>query len=147
MKVILIRDVESLGKEGDLVEVSDGHARNFLFPQNLGIQATPDILQKYKDKEKALARETNKGMSAAGKLAGKLDGREVVIKEKVSDGGVLYAAVKEKAIVKALKEIGIKVTAKAVKIKTPMKELGEYTVNIELKHGFEAELKVIVEEK
>lgn len=147
MKVILIHDVPSLGKEGDLVEVSDGHARNFLFPQNLGVQATADALQKRKQKEEARKRQTNKEMSGAGEVAKKLDGREFVIQSKVSDGGVLYAAIAEKDIAKALKKEGVKVKPEMVKLENPIKEPGTYELSIELKHGFEAEIKIIIEEK
>jgi large subunit ribosomal protein L9 len=147
MKVILTKDVPSLGKEGDLVEVSDGHARNFLFPQNAAVQATPDVLQKLRQKERAQKRQSHKDISAAGELAKKLDGQVVVLKAKVNEGGGLYAAVTEKDIAKALLDAGYKVSAKAVKIDSLIKELGEYKITVELHHGFEAELDVIIEEK
>jgi len=147
MKVILIRDVASLGKEGDLVEVSDGHARNFLFPQNLAVQATADALQKRTQKEEALKRQTHKEMSGAGEVAKDLDGREVLLQVKVSDGGVLYAAVTGKDIAKALSKEGVKVKSEMIKLEDPIKEPGEYDVRVELSHGFEAEIKIIVEEK
>lgn len=147
MKVILIRDVVSLGKEGDLVEVSDGHARNFLFPQNLAIQATPDMLKKMQEKEAAKKRQAHKDLSAAGELASKLDGREIVLQEKVSEGGVLYAAVSQKAIAKAISAEGIKVKPEMVKLEAPIKETGEFAVTIDFHHGFEAEIKIIIEEK
>ncbi len=147
MKVILIRDVKSLGQEGDVVEVSDGHARNFLFPQNLGVQATPEALQKRKDQEDAQKRQVNKDVSVAGQSAKELDGQEIVIKEKVNESGVLYAAVTSKAIAKALKDLGHKVKPDMIKITDPIKELGTYTVMIELNHGFEAEVSISIEEK
>jgi large subunit ribosomal protein L9 len=147
MKVILIRDVTSLGQEGDVVEVSDGHARNFLFPQNLAVQATPETLQKKKEQEEAKKRTDNKAMSSAGQSAKELDGQEIVLKEKVNESGVLYAAVTSKAIAKALKDLGHKVKPDMIKISDPIKELGTYTVMIELNHGFEAEVNISIEEK
>ncbi len=147
MKVILIRDVKSLGQEGDVVEVSDGHARNFLFLQNLAVQATPEALQKRKEQEESKQRQVNKDVSVAGQLAKELDGQEIVIKEKVNEGGVLYAAVTSKTIAKALKELGHKVKPDMIKIADPIKELGTHTVMIELNHGFEAEVSVSIEEK
>jgi large subunit ribosomal protein L9 len=147
MKVILIRDVVSLGKEGDLVEVSDGHACNFLFPQNLAVQATADVVQKRKQKEEAFKRQTHKEVSVAGEVAKSIDGQEIILKEKVSDGGVLYASVTSKDIAKVLSKAGFNVKADMVKLDAPIKEPGEYHVQVEFKHGFEAEIKVLIEEK
>jgi large subunit ribosomal protein L9 len=147
MKVILMKDVKDLGKEGDIVDVSDGHARNFLFPQNLAVAATADTMKQKAQKENALSLKVHKEMSVAGDLAAKLEGFELVIREKVSDGGVLYAAVNKKEIASALKKEGFKVDPEAVVIKEPIKELGEYTVSVNLVHGFESEIRIIIEEK
>ena len=147
MKVILMSDVRDLGKEGSVVEVSDGHARNFLFPQNLAIAATADALRKKEEKEEVQSRKTKKEISLAGDLAASLDGFELELEEKVSDGGVLYAAVSAKTIADALKKHGFKIDPDTVVIKTPLKELGEHTVTINLPHGFEAEIRVRIEEK
>ncbi len=145
MKVILIQDVKSLGKEGDVVEVSDGHARNFLFPQNMAIQATAAALQKAKRKEETQAKQTNKEMSAAGEKSQKLDGYEIILKEKASEAGVFYAAVGAKQIASALSKAGFKVKEKNIALEHPFKEPGEYTVMISFEHGFEAEIRVMVE--
>lgn len=147
MKVILMSDVRDLGKEGSVVEVSDGHARNFLFPQNLAIAATADALRKKEEKEEVQSRKTKKEISLAGDLAASLDGFELELEEKVSEGGVLYAAVSAKTIVDALKKHGFKIDPDTVVIKSPLKELGEHTVTINLPHGFEAEIRVRIEEK
>ncbi|NQV89129.1 MAG: 50S ribosomal protein L9 [Parcubacteria group bacterium] len=147
MKVILIQDVKSLGKEGEVVEVSDGHAQNFLFPQNMGVPATPETMKKRVDAEKMQARDTHKELSVTGDLATQLEGHELILKEKISDGGVLYAAVTEKAIASALKKDGFKVDSKMIKLETPIKEPGTHTVTVELPLGFEAQILVTVEEK
>lgn len=140
-------DVRDLGKEGSVVEVSDGHARNFLFPQNLAIAATADALRKKDEKEEVQSRKTKKEISAAGDLAASLDGFELDLEEKVSESGVLYAAVSPKTIADALKKQGFKIDPDTIVIKTPLKELGEHTVSINLPHGFEAEIRVRIEEK
>ncbi|TAL50981.1 50S ribosomal protein L9 [Patescibacteria group bacterium] len=147
MKVILMADVKDLGKEGEIIEVSDGHARNFLFPQNLAVAATADSLKKKSEKEAALTRKEHKEMSIAGDLAASLEGFELVIQEKVSDGGVLYAAVTGKTIADALKKEGYKIDTEWVELAHALKEPGECTVCISLPHGFEAEIKVIIEPK
>ena len=140
-------DVRDLGKEGNIVEVSDGHARNFLFPQNLAIAATANALRKKEEKEEVQSRKIKKEISLAGDLAASLDGFELELEEKVSEGGVLYAAVSAKTITDALKKQGFKIDPETVVIKRPLKELGEHTVSINLPHGFEAEIRVRIEEK
>ncbi len=146
MKVILITDVKDLGKEGDIVEVSDGHARNFLFPQNLAVAATAESLKKKTDKEAALSRKEHREMSIVGDLAASLEGFELVMQEKVSDGGILYASVTGKAIADALKKEGYKIDPEWVELEHPIKEPGNYTVSLSFPHGFEAEITLIIEE-
>jgi len=147
MKVILMKDVKDLGKEGQIVEVSDGHARNFLFPQNMAVAASPDALKQKQEKEASVSKKVHKEISQAGDMAASLEGMEIVLKEKVSDGGVLYAAVTGKGIGDALKKKGFKVDSEAIKLAHPLKEPGEHTVTITLPHGFEAEIRIIIEEK
>ncbi len=147
MKVILMIDVKDLGKEGDIVDVSDGHARNFLFPQNLAVAATADGLKKKADKQAAISKKEHREMSVSGDLAASLEGFELIMQEKVSDGGILYAAVNQKAIADGLKKEGFKVDPEWINLEHPFKEPGDYTVNLTLPHGFEAEIKVVIEEK
>jgi large subunit ribosomal protein L9 len=147
MKVILIQDVKSLGKEGEVVEVSDGHARNFLFPQNMGVPATPETMKKRLNAEKMQAKDAHKELSVTGDLATQLEGYELILKERISDGGNLYAAVSGKAIASALKKVGFKVNQKMINLETPIKEPGTHPVTIGLPLGFEAQISVIVEEK
>ncbi|HAU66364.1 MAG: 50S ribosomal protein L9 [Candidatus Uhrbacteria bacterium GW2011_GWF2_39_13] len=147
MKVILMKSVKDLGKEGEVVEVSDGHARNFLFPQNLAIAATAAALKQKNEKEEGQSRKMKKEIAAAGDLAASLDGFELELEEKVSEGGVLYAAVSAKTITDVLKKEGFNINPEMVVMKCPLKELGEHTVSINLPHGFEAEVRIRIEEK
>lgn len=147
MKVILLKDVVSLGKEGDVCEVSDGHARNFLFPQILAIAATPDALRKRSEKEQAVQRSSHKEISVMGDVAQRLEGTEILLVEKMSEGGTFYAAVTAKTIADALKKKKFKVTPDMIKLAAPIKEPAELTVNVNLPHGFEAEVRVIIEGK
>lgn len=147
MKAILLKDVKDLGKEGEIVEVSDGHARNFLFPQNLAVAATADSLKKKAEQASAKSRQRHKEMSVFGDLATTLDGYELVLQEKVSDGGVLYAAVNAKRLATALKSQGFEIDSEWIVLKAPIKEPGETAVRLNLPHGFEAEIRVVIEEK
>ena len=145
MKVILLADVKTLGKEGTVVEVSDGHARNFLFPQNLGIPATAEALQKLKEKETISKKQSQKAVSATGKLAERLDGYELIIEEKINDAGVLYAAVTAKMIAKALKKAGFEIDEEMVDLAEPIKKPCEKTVTVNLPFNFDAEVRLTVE--
>lgn len=147
MKVILIQEVKTLGKEGEIVDVSDGHARNFLFPQNLAIAATEEALMKRKKKQQVVKRQSQKVLIAFADLSAKLDGHEIVLKEKINDNGTLYGAVNAQTIAKALKKEKFKIKEEMINLDSPIKEPGETMVNISLPHGFEAEVRVVVEGK
>lgn len=146
MKVILLEDVKAIGKEGQIVEVSDGHARNFLFPQHLATPATLEASRIRRECEEKQKREANKELSMYGDLAAQLDGYEVVIKQKVNESGTFYGAVTQQHIADALKKEGFKQIDKSmIALDNPIKEPAEETVKINFPHGFEAEVKVIVE--
>lgn len=148
MKVILLSNVKTLGKEDDVVEVSNGHARNFLFPQNLAIAATEEALRKKKDRDEAKKREVNKELSVYGDFAQKIDGYELILEEKANEQGIFYGAITDQQIASALKHEGFKQIEKSmIKLDEPIKEPGEFLVKIVLPHGFEAEVRVIVEGK
>ncbi len=145
MKVILLEDVKTLGKQDQIVEVSDGHARNFLFPQNLAVSATEEGLRKIKDRETIAKKQSQKAIVAIGKVAERLDGHELFLEEKVNEDGVLYAAVTKKTIAKALKKAGFEVHEEMVDLKEPIKNPGTKTITIELPFDFEAEIRLTIE--
>ncbi len=147
MKVILIQNVKTLGKEGDIVQVSDGHAQNFLFPQNLAVPATAASLKAQNEKVKNISRKENKELSAVGEIAKRLEGYELLLQVKTNDNGTLYAAVTSKVIASALKKEGFKVSAEMIELKEPIKEPGDVTLNVSLPHGFEAEIRIVIEQK
>jgi large subunit ribosomal protein L9 len=143
MKLILLEDVKKLGHEGDVVDVSEGYARNFLFPQHLAVEATEQALQQKKEREQAAARKEKKADKKARQLAADLDGREVVIKAKADDGK-LYAAVTPKDISKALKEQEIKVKSDLIAF-AAVKEIGTYEATVSLPNAFDAKITVVIE--
>ena len=147
MKVVLLKDVPSYGKEGQTVEVSDGYARNFLFPQNLAVQATPQTLAAVKAKKDREEKVVKKNLKEAGRLAAALDGLEVTVLAKVNEAGKLYAAVSNKDVVAAVKAIGHKIDPDWVEFSEPIKETGVFEVVLNLPHGFEAKLNLQIEPK
>lgn len=145
MKVILLKDIKNLGRKLDVKHVSDGYARNFLVPRGLARLASQDALDELDEelrKREILATEELEVMQGA---AEELDGLDVYIVAKADEQGTVYGGVNAKAIQKALQEMGVTIDTKAVKIEEPIKEVGEHRVTIELEHGIEAEIKLIVE--
>lgn len=145
MKVILLKDVKTLGHKGQVVEVAEGYARNFLFPQHAAVEASPNALRQVKEKAESEKKKEKKQEKQDRDLAKKLDGQEILISAK-ADGSTLYASITNKDIAKELKDKGFKVDAKFIELK-PIKELGEYEVLVEFASGFEAMIKIIVEAK
>lgn len=147
MKVILLEDVKSLGKKDDIVEVSDGYARNYIIPQKKGVQATSENMNNLKlqraNKEK-VAREQYEAAAALGK---QIEGSPVVIKLKLGSGGKLFGAISTKEISQMLKaQYDIDVDKKKIVLNDPIKELGEHKVKIKLHKDVSCTLTVRVEE-
>jgi len=143
MKVVLLKDIENMGKEGEIKEVADGYARNFLLPKNLAELATPESMKRAEAKKAKGAEEAKMELEEAQKLAELLEGRELFIKVKEKDGK-LFGSVNEKTIAKTFKDEGLKVDPSNIKLAEPIKEVGEYDVAISLDHGLEANIRVIL---
>ena len=144
MKVVLLQNVKSLGDRGDIKEVSDGYARNFLFPKNLAKVATEKaILEIEKIKMKEIMME-EKDLIKTEKLAGKLEGEGFVIKAKTNTQGKLYGGIGPIEIAEVLNKKRFKVTKEQIKI-NPIKEIGDHDVIVNLNHGLEARIRVIIE--
>ncbi len=143
MRVILLENVDRIGLKGEIVEVVEGYARNFLFPQHLAVEASEHKLHQKDEQEKAGARREKKTEAAERELAKSIDGLEVEIFAK-ADNGTLYAAVTAKEIAKALKEMDIKVDPKQIAFEAT-KEPGQYEAVVNFDSGYDAELTVIIE--
>lgn len=144
MKVILLQKVPSLGEMGEIKNVSDGYARNFLFPQKLAQIANEQAIKSLKEDQARRAKAAEKDLLSAEKIADGLSGLTVEIQGKASEGGKLYAAVTPAAIAKKLKERGFEIKKDQIKLAVPVKEAGEYPAVISLPHGLEAEITLIV---
>jgi len=145
MKVILLQNIPGTGEKGEVKDVSDGYARNFLLQKKLARHATASALAALKKDEEKKKRENEKELNNAQKLAIKLDGAEIEVKGKVSDGGTLYAAIKSEMIADGIKkQFNLLVKASQIVIDTPIKDVGEHKARVEFGHGLEAELTIIV---
>ena len=148
MKVILLQDVKSLGKKGEIVNVNDGYARNFILPKKMGVEATGknlNDLKLQKNNEKKVAQEQ---LEAAKVLAEKLGQGKVELAIKVGEGGRAFGSVSSKEIAAAVKEqMGLDVDKKKIQLKETIKSLGTHIVPVKLHPEVTAELKVSVKEE
>ena len=146
MKVILTGDVKGLGKKGELVNASDGYARNFLFPKNLAVEASASAMNELKNREAAAAHHKQEEIDAAKALAKKLDGAKIIIHAKAGGQGKLFGAVTSKEIATELnKAFGVSIDKKKMNV-ADIKNFGEYTAEIKLYTGITAKITVSVEE-
>lgn len=143
MKVVLLKDVEKLGKEGEIKEVAEGYARNFLIPQNFAKLATNQAILDVETAKAKKIKSDQLELEETQKVAEQLDGRELFIKVKEKDG-LLFGSVNEKTIAKTLADEGLQIQASNIKLEEPIKEVGDYDVNVNLDHGLEASIKVIL---
>ncbi|MCR4607650.1 MAG: 50S ribosomal protein L9 [Oscillospiraceae bacterium] len=147
MKVIFLQDVKGQGKKGDMKEVSDGYARNYLLPRNLATQATADNLNALKIKEKAAAAKAAKEKALAEENAKKLEGVQVIIRAKAGSSGKLFGAVTSAEIAEALKEqFGIDIEKNKIVQGDPIKTYGSYTVKAKLGYEVSGNVNLLVVE-
>ena len=147
MKIILSEDVKKLGKKGDVVEVSDGYARNFLIKKGLGKEASAGNLSELKDSQAKAARIAGEELDEAKAEAVKLSDVTLHIPVKVGGNGKLFGAVSSKEIAEELKkQTGMVVDKKKLKLEDTIKTVGFYPIPVKLHRDVTATLKVIVEE-
>lgn len=142
MKVILKEDLEGLGKTGDLVDVRDGYARNYLIPKNLAVEASKKNLRQLEHEKRMISVRENKRLKTAQALAQRLSELSISIPCKVGEADKLFGAVTALDIVEALKKEGFEIDKRQIKLDEPLKSLGVYTVTIHLTKDVDAHLKV-----
>lgn len=148
MKVILLKDVKSLGKKGDIVEVSAGYANNFILKKKLGIEATGknvnDLKLQKAHRDKVAAEE----LAAAKELAAEIEKKSISLQMKVGEGGRTFGSISTKEIAEAAdKQLGYKIDKKKISVDEPIKSLGTHNVKVKLHPQVTANLKVKVAEK
>jgi large subunit ribosomal protein L9 len=144
MKVILLKDVEGLGKKYEVKEVKNGHARNLLLPEKLAKAATKQALKWLADQKEVIEKEAEEDLKKAQALASDLDGLELNIAVKVGDEGQLFESINSQKIIEKLKEMGFEVKKSQIKLESPIKEIGEFPVSVILAHNLEAEIKLVI---
>ena len=148
MKVILLQDVKSLGKKGEIVEVSDGYARNFVLPKKLGAEANSKNMNDLKLQKANADKIAKEQLEAAQELAKVLETKEVVVKIKSGEGGKTFGSISSKEIAEeAKKQCGLELDKKKIQLPEAIKSLGAYEVNVKLHTKVTGKLKVKVVEE
>ena len=147
MKVILLEDVKSVGEKGELVNTSDGYAKNFLFPKKLAVEATKSNLNEFELKQKAEAKRKKEELEQAQKMAKELEDKIVTVKVKTGENGKLFGSVTNKEVAEEIvKQTGLKIDKKKVSIGDPIKMVGERTAVIKLHPKVAAEITIKIVE-
>ncbi len=148
MKVILLQDVKSLGKKGEIVSVSDGYARNMILPKKLGVEATSKNLNDLKLQNQHAEKVAQENYEAAVKLAGEIKDKQVTVKIKAGEGGRIFGSVSTKEIAAAAKEqLDLELDKKKMQLTEGLKSLGVHEVPIKLHPKVTTTLKVHVVEE
>lgn len=146
MEVLLVKDVAQLGRAGEVKRVADGYARNFLFPRQLAVVATPGAIKQAREVNQAEAKRKAKALSDAQVLAGRLDGLSVTFKVRAGESDRLYGSITNANIAEALEEqIGEPVDRRKIDLEEPLKELGTHAVTVRLAPEAEAKVTVVLE--
>lgn len=147
MKVILLEDVKSLGKKGDLVEVNNGYARNFILPKKLGVEATSKNINDLKLQKANEEKKAKEALEAAKVFAEEIKDKAVSVGMKVGEGQKAFGSVSTKEISAAFKDqLGIEIDKKKLQLKEPIKSLGTFIVPYKVHPKVTAELTVKVKE-
>lgn len=146
MKVLLIKDVKSLGKKGEVKEVKDGYGKNFLIGKGFARLATPEILEQHAKDELIVAQKLEAEVNRLKEIAKKLEKCEVIITKKLGSNGHLFGAITKDEVAKALLEqYDIEIDKKHIVDKTAIKTVGEHELDLKLGHGLHATLHIDVQ--
>ena len=146
MKVILLQDVKGKGKKGQMIEVSDGYARNFMLPKKIAIEATPDAINTMKMNDKATQERIAREKAEALETSKKLRAMTLIVKAKGGGAGRLFGAVTNAELASALEKQGVKLDKRKIVMNENIKSVGTYTVTCKLGYEINAPLTVKIEE-
>ncbi len=147
MKVILLEDVDKVGKKYQIKEVADGFAKNSLMPQGLAKLADKKTMDWANNQQEIEEEKDKEALEKAGNLASSLDGFEIEIPVKVGDKGQMFKKIDEKDIAEKFQELGYKVDKKQIILAEPIDDLGEFEAKVRFEHNLECQIKVIVIEE
>lgn len=144
MKVILNQDIKKIGKKGEIKDVSDGYARNFLFPKKLAEPATEGAIKRSEEQQKEARQEEMEEKNKLRKLASNLKDKIITLRAKEKDGK-LFGSITSREIQKALKEMGFEIEEKKIVLSSPIKEIGEHKAEIEFSKEIRTFISILIE--
>lgn len=147
MKVILLQDVENLGKKYEVKNVKAGYARNFLIPKDLVKPATKEALKWLETQKEIETKLAEEELKKVQNFVSEVDGLEITISVKVGEDGQLFESITPQKIAEKLKTDGFEIKKNQILLADPIKELGEFPIKITFAHGLEAEIRVIIVEE
>ncbi len=147
MKVILLKNIESLGKANEIKNVPNGYARNFLFPKNLAVLATKEAINSVEQKKKSDEVKNAKEVASAKELAEKLNGLELNLKVKVGSEGQLFESITKQKVAEKIMELGFNIDKNHIEMEDHIKQKGIFPVIIKTGHGFSSEVKLSISEE
>ncbi|MCD6455020.1 MAG: 50S ribosomal protein L9 [Candidatus Aminicenantes bacterium] len=147
MKVILKEDIENLGKKGDIVNVADGYARNYLIPCGFALAVTRGNVRLIEEEKKRLLRQREKEIKTAEELAEKLNNLELEIYKKAGENDVLYGSVTTSELAELLEKEGIQIDKKAILLEEPIKRLGVHYFEVRVHNEIKARVRVVVKKE
>jgi len=147
MKVILLQDVENLGKKYDIKEVKDGYARNFLIPNGFVKLATEEALKQLEIQKEIEEKKAEEDLKKIEEMVSKIDGLEVIIQVKLGEQNQLFEKINIQKVSEHLKEMGFDVKKNQIILEKPIEELGEFPIKIKFSHNLEGEIRLIITEE
>ncbi|MFY9115249.1 MAG: 50S ribosomal protein L9 [Dethiobacteria bacterium] len=147
MKVILIKDVDRVGRKGDIKNVADGYARNFLLPRKLALEATPARLKEAEKWQEQRRKKDAKEEQIAQEMADNLKGKELIFRRPAGKEGKLFGSVTAGDIASLLQEKGLKIDKRNIEIEEPLKKIGTYEVTLKLRAGIFTAIKILIEQE
>jgi len=147
MRIILLQDIENLGKKYEIKDIKDGYARNFLIPKGLVKIATKETLKWLEEQKEIEEKMAGEELKEIQKLASEIDGAEVIIPVKVGEAGQLFEKIPSQKISEKLKELGFKIKKEQIDLVEPIGELGEFPVKVKFEHNLESEIRIIITEE
>lgn len=148
MKVILLKDFKNLGNEGDVVSVSDGYVRNFLFPKRIAVIATPEAIEEIEAKRVEEAKKKKAKMAELAKIVEELSKTTILLSKEASSTGTLFGSVTAKEISEKIMEAKkMAIDPSNIKLEEPIKNIGEYAINVDFGHPLQSKIKLLVKAK
>lgn len=147
MRVILLQDIDNLGKKHEVKEVKPGFARNFLFKKELARPATKEAMKWLEVQKEIAEQKAEEDLKKIQELAASVEGQEIIFLVKIGEKDQLFESITVQKIAEKLKEFGFDIKKNQINLEKPIKEIGEFPVRIRFEHNLEAQIRVVVSEE